>query len=540
MKKFLVFLLVLLVCSLTSCVISSNSTVKKSAYDIAVENGFIGTEAEWLESLKGKSAYEIAVENGFIGTEAQWLESLKGKDLTFENIYQTALLNGYSGSILDFAEYYFKDSVIYAKNNYDLAVEAGFTGTIEEYLESLKGDTGVDGEKGDSIDLYNVYRQLFELGEIDCDFLTFVEDYLKVDLNTSNEYVVAKSLLSAVKIVSTDDPLYNSNGEVNEDAKGKSGAGVVYKLSTASNYAYIITNYHVVYNEDTNKAYTDIYVNYYGNQYISAAEKAVFVGGSATYDIAVLKLVDSNFVKEGLIKPVEVFDSNNIAAGMTAIAIGNPRGEGISVTEGIVSVDSEDIYMDPVSTENVSLDSNGEVRMRVLRIDTPVNSGNSGGGLFNNKGELIGIVNAKIVNSSVDNIGYAIPSNIATFVADNLISSFDGVNPTKIVKGLLGIATRVVSSYAYYDTVTNTVKIVETIRVELVNETSSLYGKLEVGDLLESISFGGETYEITRDFVILDACLKSSLNQQGTLVVKRNGVTLDPIPFTFNSTTIVG
>lgn len=64
----------------------------KSAYQIAIENGFVGTEIEWLESLKGadgqdgvngidgKSAYEIAVANGFIGTESEWLESLQGKD----------------------------------------------------------------------------------------------------------------------------------------------------------------------------------------------------------------------------------------------------------------------------------------------------------------------------------------------------------------------------------------------------------------------------------------------------------------------------
>ncbi len=53
----------------------------KSAYEIAVENGFVGTEQEWLDSLKGEegdSAYEVAVENGFVGTEEEWLESLEG------------------------------------------------------------------------------------------------------------------------------------------------------------------------------------------------------------------------------------------------------------------------------------------------------------------------------------------------------------------------------------------------------------------------------------------------------------------------------
>lgn len=53
----------------------------KSAYEIAVEHGYQGTEEQWLESLKGadgKSAYEIAVEHGYVGTEEQWLASLKG------------------------------------------------------------------------------------------------------------------------------------------------------------------------------------------------------------------------------------------------------------------------------------------------------------------------------------------------------------------------------------------------------------------------------------------------------------------------------
>ena len=538
MKKILL-LIVLVFCaiSLSSCLGFSTNL---SAYDVAVSNGFKGTEEEWLESLKGKSAYEIAVLNGFEGTEEEWLESLKGKDLTFEDIYLTSVENGYQGSILEFAEYYFKDAVIYAKNNYDLALENGFEGSLEDYLESIKGEPGVDGEKGDSIDLYNVYLKLIELGDIDCDFLTFVEEYLNVNLGSTNEQSISKAILSAVKIIATDDQIFTEDGTVNKDATGKSGAGVVYKVSTSGKYAYIITNYHVVYNEDTGKAHKNIYVNYYGDQMITSSEKAIYVGGSATYDIAVLKLENSYMVEEELIKAVEVFNSNDVTAGMTAIAIGNPRGDGISVTEGIVSVDSEDIYMEPVSTDNVSVDENGEVRMRVLRIDTPVNSGNSGGGLFNSKGQLIGIVNAKVMSTTVVNFGYAIPSNIATFVADNLIRRFDGVNPTKVVKGLLGITTRVISSYAYYDQNTSSTRIVETIRIEAVSTTSSLYGLLQPGDILVSVSFGGETYEITRDFVIIDACLKSSLNQTGTIVIKRNDVILDPIPFTFNTTTLIG
>ena len=66
-------------------------------------------------------------------------------------------------------------------------------------------------------------------------------------------------------------------------------------------------------------------------------------------------------------------------------------------------------------------DNRTEVSFRVMRVDAPVNSGNSGGGLFDGQGKLIGIVNAKIVDEGVENIGYAIPSNVAVSIANNII-----------------------------------------------------------------------------------------------------------------------
>lgn len=67
--------------------------VGQNAYEIAVANGYQGTEKEWLETLKGDSAYEIAVEQGFEGTEEEWLASLAGT-----SAYQSAVLGGYTGS----------------------------------------------------------------------------------------------------------------------------------------------------------------------------------------------------------------------------------------------------------------------------------------------------------------------------------------------------------------------------------------------------------------------------------------------------------
>lgn len=76
----------------------------KSAYEIAVEQGFEGTEAEWLLSLQGadgKSAYEVAIENGFTGTEGEWLASLKGTDGVSPTVTVTTIENGNKIDITD-------------------------------------------------------------------------------------------------------------------------------------------------------------------------------------------------------------------------------------------------------------------------------------------------------------------------------------------------------------------------------------------------------------------------------------------------------
>ena len=491
---------------------------------------------------RGKSAYEIAVDNGFVGTEAEWLESLKGQNgesLQIKDIYDVALENGFEGDFDAFLKAYFNDTDINGKSAYEIAVEAGFQGTEEEWLESLKGQTGAQGPQGDTIDLYEIYLKLIELGDINCSFLEFVQDYLNVDLNTSNQQTISKAILSAVKIVTSNDVLYDQFGNPNPNATGRSGAGVIYKLDKEKGNAYIITNYHVIYDGDvTNKPFTGIYVNLIGDQYVKNAMKAKYIGGSATYDIAVIYIENSDVLKTADVHPITVADSNKIVAGITAIAIGNPKGEGIAVTQGIVSVDSEEIYMDPIS-ENATINENGEVEMRVIRIDTPVNPGNSGGGLFNEKGELIGIVNAKIISTEVDSFGYAIPSNIATFIAEKLISNYDGKNSVSLTKCLIGITITVTGSSAAYDPATGKTSIYETIQIVEVSPTSVLYGKVQAGDIITSLTFNGRTFEATRDFVVLDACILAEVGTNAQLTVLRNNQELT-FNFTFANQTTIG
>ncbi len=163
---------------------------------------------------------------------------------------------------------------------------------------------------------------------------------------------------------------------------------------------YIITNYHVIENSDS------ITVSLYdGTSY-----EAELVGYDESNDIAVLK-VDA----EGL-TPVVVGDSDNLNVGDSVIAIGNPLGElTFSLTSGAVSALDREVTL------------SNSVTMDLIQTDCAINSGNSGGALFNLYGEVIGVTNAKYSSSgkeaSIDNIGFAIPINHVKGIVESIIEN---------------------------------------------------------------------------------------------------------------------
>lgn len=127
-----------------------------SAYQIAVNFGFIGTEVQWLASLKGAngspglSAYQVARNNGFVGTEAQWLESIKGLDgvgVAGSSAYQIARNNGFIGTEAQWLAS-LKGNDAAGLSAYQIAVKNGFAGTEAQWLLSLQGQPGLDGEDG--------------------------------------------------------------------------------------------------------------------------------------------------------------------------------------------------------------------------------------------------------------------------------------------------------------------------------------------------------------------------------------------------------
>jgi len=213
---------------------------------------------------------------------------------------------------------------------------------------------------------------------------------------------------------------------------------------------------------------------------------------------------------------VEVADSDKIVVGDSAIAIGNAQGLGISSTSGVVSVDSEHITM-------TAADGRTEVSFRVMRVDTAINSGNSGGGLYDDEGNLIGIVNAKIVYDGVENIGYAIPSNVAVSIAENIIDYCYGTDTERVQRALLGITVSTSDSKAVYDSATGIMTIKETVSVYEVSSGSLADGILQAEDVLVSATVNGNTTEITRQYHIIDMMLDVRAGDVVTLKILRGG-----------------
>ena len=179
-----------------------------------------------------------------------------------------------------------------------------------------------------------------------------------------------------------------------QSSSAASGSGFIL-----TDDGYILTNYHVI--EGSNSITVSLYN---GETY-----DADLIGYDESNDIAVLKVDAENLV------PVVLGDSDNLNVGDSVVAIGNPLGElTFTLTSGAISA----------KDRKVTLSSS--VTMNLLQTDCAINSGNSGGALFNLYGEVIGVTNAKYSSSSsneasVDNIGFAIPINSIMNIVESII-----------------------------------------------------------------------------------------------------------------------
>ena len=208
----------------------------------------------------------------------------------------------------------------------------------------------------------------------------------------------------------TDAEVYaaNVNSVVSINVTGTSGTNFFGQpVQTASagsgfiltNDGYIVTNYHVVESADTVKV-----TLYNGDEY-----EAKYVGGDEEYDIAVIKIEGSD------LPAVTLGDSTALNVGDHVLAIGNPLGElTFSMSGGMVSSVNRAINV-------------GGTPFNMIQTDASINSGNSGGPLFNSYGEVVGIVSAKYSSSgsgaSVEGLGFAIPMNDVVAMIQDIMTN---------------------------------------------------------------------------------------------------------------------
>ena len=397
---------------------------------------------------------------------------------TTKNAYEIAVDNGFSGSLDDWLKSLLANSSY--KSVYDLAVDNGlFTGTLEEFIASLKGNAGSTGVQDAS----------------------------------------ATSLTSTVSIYAKNTETASSffGGTTTRDVTS-AGSGIIYQVQDDGT-AYIVTNYHVLYDANASTPIsTNIYVFLYGMEYNDYKISATYVGGSMTYDVAVVK-IQSDYLKKDSGYPYHAAtlgESSAVKVGESVIAVGNPESEGLSVTAGIVSVKSESINM-------TAADDKTTLSVMVMRIDAAINAGNSGGGCYNASGELIGMVNAKTVSSSVEGMCYAIPISIVKPIADNIIKNCNGSSTKTIRRVYLGIDINIDSSVAVYDETTKTITIDQKIKVTSIDSNGSASGVLKANDIIINITYNGVTYPITASYAIEDLLLMAAKGDSISLYILRDG-----------------
>ena len=293
--------------------------------------------------------------------------------------------------------------------------------------------------------------------------------------------VVEQCANSVVEIQT--ESVTNGSNPFQQYVSSGAGSGVILTQD-----GYIVTNHHVI--EDANSITVRTRS---GDEY-----NASLVGSDEQSDLAVLKIDATGLT------PAVLGDSTTLEVGDLSIAIGNPLGElGGSVTSGIISALDREMTID------------GQT-MTLLQTDAAVNPGNSGGGLFNANGDLIGIVNAKSSGENVEGIGFAIPISTATDIIDELIANGEVTSRPTLGVSLYNVEDEMTASQLGVDSTGVYI-------VQIVDGGAADNAGLRSGDRIVSV----DGSEVSSASDVRAALNKHKIGESISITVERNGQTQD-------------
>lgn len=253
---------------------------------------------------------------------------------------------------------------------------------------------------------------------------------------TSDVSGIVKSVMPSVVSITnmSVQQVQDFFGGVSQQESKSAGTGII--ISQNDKELLIVTNNHVVEGSET------LTVTFNDNTSLEADIK----GTDPAHDLAVIAVPLSSISDSTMdaIAVATLGDSSKIQVGEPAIAIGNALGYGQSVTTGVISAtDRESTTTDQMTGETKTSD------VKLIQTDAAINPGNSGGALVNASGEVIGINSAKLVGSSVEGVGYAIPISDVSDIITNLMNQKTKTKVAEADRGYLGITGfDVTSEYA--------------------------------------------------------------------------------------------
>ncbi len=432
--------------------------------------------------------------------------------------------------------------------------------------DGADGKDGKDGQNATAYDYYELAKTVE--GQENMTVEEFLQKYLsytpaQLEEEFAPQRNANRSLLSAVSILTGFKCRTTSYGKQITYNAVYSGAGVIVDIDKEAGDAYVVTNCHVIYNDAAiNAISTDVRLYLYGqdtkdvnykvtSEFIksSALEGEIYdttvseddnyrieakvVAASISNDIALLKVKNSDVLKRSNAIAAEFEESDDVYVKEDVYAIGNPEGDGMNVTSGTITKESQVIQLNLSDkypdSESYFLD------YRVIGTDTAINGGNSGGGLFSSKtGKLVGIVNSKNAAEEIDNMGFALPGSIVKRLWKLMRDNFEGsggtfyATSTGIDRVVFPAGVAAKSTGAYWNN-EKSVAVIEENVVVTSNKTLSAGNQLCINDIVKHIKISTSTgtlveeRDVTRVYHLEDTLLSARAGDKIEITVTRDG-----------------